>query len=283
MKNCPICQSNNTKIVFNESGIDIIKCKNCSHLFSSFEGEENYDKYFGYEEIKDGDYYYWDRARDMMYEDFSERFLKNKKGILLDYGCGMGFFIKKIKDIKNWEIKGLEISRQAVNYANIKLNLNNIFCGNINEYNFNDIKFDIITLWDVIEHIKNPDKTINKISKILSNDGILFIHTPNAKLQLFKARLKKILFGMKSNIHYFEPKDHLNIYTSNSISILLKRNGFKKIKFIHLKPIKSMSGNRSSLAILFKYAWYYASVFLFYLTFGIINIDNLFVVAIKDN
>jgi hypothetical protein len=62
---------------------------------------------------------------------------------------------------------------------------------------------------------------------------------------------------------------------------LLKEVGFKKIKFIHLRPLQGVSGSKNIILKNIKNIWFYFSVFLFYMTFGKINIDNLFIVASK--
>jgi hypothetical protein len=45
----------------------------------------------------------------------------------------------------------------------------------------------------------------------LRDDGFLFLHTPNAPLQLLKARLKRLALGMRPGVHYLEAKDHLHL------------------------------------------------------------------------
>lgn len=278
---CVVCKSIENKIVFHEFGIDILKCRNCGHVFSSYKTEQDYDGYFSDESVESEKQFWWNDAHKAMYGDFCRRFISGKSGRLLDVGCGLGYFVKKMSDFQPWEVYGYEISRQAVEYAQKKLGLRNISCGKIENLSLEKKSFDIITLWDVIEHIPDPDPLFSCLVTLLKDNGMLFIHTPNIKMQLAKAKLKKLLKGMKPDIHYLEAKDHINIYSMNTIKKILRRHGFNKIKFIHLKPIQSVSGSESQCLIILKNLWYYVSVVLFWMTFGCLNFDNLFVVAEK--
>lgn len=278
MHQCVICGCGSYSIVFNESGIDILKCKNCGHVFSSYSVDQNYDGYFG-KEIKKEDHFWWDKAHEKMNNDFCKKFIKGRGGKLLDVGCGLGYFIKFVSTFPKWEATGCEISGPAVDYANNNLNLKNVFRGRVEELKFSQNYFNIITLWDVIEHIPNPESLLTYLASILGENGILFIHTPNINIQLPKARIKKLLYGEKEDGHYLEAKDHVNIYSSRAIRKLLNKYGFKNIEFAHFHPIQSVAGSKSEFKKLIKNLWFYFSVFLFKVTFGKVNLDNLFVIA----
>lgn len=280
MEQCIICGSLKSKIIFQEFDADVLKCQNCGHVFSSYQAKQDYDGYFG-KEIKAEDNFWWDKAHQKMYEDFCKRFIINSKGRLLDVGCGLGYFIKKIATFPHWQIFGYEISQPAVEFAKNKLELENIFCGRVEESNFSKKYFDIITLWDVIEHIKDPAPLLSYLFSILKEGGILFIHTPNVKIQIPKAKVKKFLKGMDPNEHYLEAKDHLNIYSMATIKKILYDNGFKKVEFIHFHPIQSVSGSKNIVLKYIKNIWFYFSKILFSLTFNKINLDNLFIIATK--
>jgi len=250
-------------------------------MFSSYKTDQYYDGYF--EEIGRSDVFWWDRAHKAMYSDFGDKYLSDKNGKLLDIGCGLGFFVKKVNSYENWQAFGYEISKTAVDFAVNELRLKNVFCGKAEETDFPENYFDIITLWDVIEHIPNPDKILNYISLILKEDGFLFIHTPNANIQLVKAKIKKLFYGMKPEMHYLEARDHINTYTADSISSVLRRHNFEFIEFIHLPPIQSVSGSKSKFYIFIKNLWFIFSKFFYRLSFKNINLNNLFIIAKKKN
>ncbi len=188
-KTCILCRNGKNRIIFREYDIDILKCLNCGHVYSSYDAEQHFDGYFGYDEIDNRDQHWWNEAHEKMYREFCERFLKGKIGRLLDVGCGLGYFVKKAMEYPGWEVCGYEISRSAVNYAKNKLGLSNISQGKVEDSGFQDDYFDIITIWDVIEHIPDPHPVLKYLSNILKQDGILFMHTPNAQIQVPKAKV----------------------------------------------------------------------------------------------
>ncbi|MEI6597225.1 MAG: class I SAM-dependent methyltransferase [bacterium] len=278
---CLACESSKQKVVFVEFGVNIYKCQNCGHMFSSYGADQYYDGYFKNMAVSNN--FWWDEAHKIIYNDFCKKYLVGNGGKLLDVGCGLGFFVKKVNNYKDWQATGYEISKTAVDFATNELKLTNILCGKVEEADFPKNYFDIITLWDVIEHIPDPDKILNYISSILKQGGFLFIHTPNANIQLFKARFKKLLYGMKPEKHYLEANDHINIYTAKSISMVLKRHNFKFIDFVHLHPIQSVSGSKNRLNIAIKNLWFNFSRIFYQLSFKKINLNNLYIVAKKLN
>lgn len=95
---------------------------------------------------------------------------------ILDFGCGTGDFLKVCyKD--GWEITGIEPSVKARDIANQKLN-NLVFDANeIN--NFKNKKFDVITLWHVLEHLPNLKEAIINFKQLLKPNGVLVVAVPN--------------------------------------------------------------------------------------------------------
>jgi 2-polyprenyl-3-methyl-5-hydroxy-6-metoxy-1,4-benzoquinol methylase len=280
-KRCIVCNGSDHRVVFQEFGIDILKCSSCGHVFSSHVASQDYDGYFGADRVESEDQFWWNEAHGRMYEDFCRRFVAGKGGKLLDVGCGLGYFIQWMSGYSSWQVFGYEISRQAVDFARSKLMLQNVFCGRVEDSRFTEKSFDIITLWDVIEHIPDPSPLLSYLSSLLTSEGMLFLHTPNVKVQLPKAKLKRLLKGMQSNIHYLEARDHINIYSTKTIAQVLRRNGYSNVRFLHLKPIQGVSGSKNRFLRLLKNSWFHSSVALSYVSWGRVNLDNLFVLAKK--
>ena len=278
-KQCTVCKSVENKVVFKEFEIDILRCLTCGHVFSSYNVDQHHDGYFDDTAVESEDQFWWNEAHQRMYDDFCRRFVVSKSGALLDLGCGLGYFVQKIAAFSSWQAFGYEISPRAVDFARTRLGLKNVFCGRLEDSKFDPHSFDIITLWDVIEHIPDPDPLLSSLSSLVKEDGMLFIHTPNVHIQLPKARIKKMLKGMNPYVHYLEAKDHVNLYSPKTLTLVLARNGFHEVEFIHLRPIQSVSGSRNQLLRSAKNAWFYLSVASAWMTFGRVNIDNLFAVA----
>ena len=281
-RQCLICGEKSFSVVFTEFDVDILRCRSCGHVCSSFEGETHYDGYFGYESITDGAHHWWDVAHRKMYDHFGANFLEGKSGRILDVGCGLGFFVKRCQQWPSWEAFGCEISEQAVQFGKEKLGLSHLESGLVEEAGYEAASFDIITLWDVIEHLKEPDGLLCHLASLLKDDGLIFIHTPNAPIQLMKARMKVALRGMQEGAHYLEAKDHLHLYGMATMKKLLERTGFPSVQFTHLWPIQSVAGSKGRMALMAKNGWYLASRLVFGLTFGFFNMNNnLFVIGRK--
>lgn len=277
---CVVCGSTQGEAVFNEFGVDVRQCAECGHVYSSWPGGEDYDGYFSAAPIDpQAAQRFWDEQHARMYDDFIGRYLAGRQGRLLDVGCGLGYFVKRVAAVPGWDAHGYEISRQAVAYARETLGLANVHCGKVEESHFAPGSFDVITLWDVIEHIPNPDPLLAHLWSLLTADGMLCMHTPNAVIQLPKARLKRWLRGMQPGLHYLEARDHINLYKVSTLRRVLERNGFHDVRFIHLRPIEAVADAGERMSRFLKRAWFAAAVALFHASFGRINIDNLFAVA----
>jgi 2-polyprenyl-3-methyl-5-hydroxy-6-metoxy-1,4-benzoquinol methylase len=277
-RQCLLCGSVKHHPVFQESGIAIVRCDECRHVFSSYAAAAQYDGFWG-QDVAQGDTFYWNEAHARMYQDFGRRFLIGRSGRLLDVGCGLGFFLKAVEHYPGWEAHGWEISAAAVQYACHTLGLTNVTSGRLEDSNWPIGSFDVITMWDVIEHVQEPDPLLSRCHALLKDGGICFMHTPNVHIQLPKARLKKLVRGMRPGISYLHPRDHLHHYSLHSIQRLLLRNGFARVGCLHLRPIQSVSGSQSAFLSGLKNAWFKVARALAVLSGGRMNIDNLFVVA----
>ena len=277
-RGCLLCGGLRRRVVFKEFDTDILQCLECRHVFSSFGGDPHYAGFWGAEVANEVNPYWW-KARDRMYQDFFTEFLMSRSGRLLDMGCGLGFFVRKVAGLANWEAYGREISPAAVRYAREKLGLTNVTCGRLEDVEFPPCSFDIITLWDVIDHILYPDPVLRRCHALLRDGGICFLRTPNVSGQLFRARINKMVKGMQPNVDYMQAFDHFHLYSMATIRKLLQRNGFTRIEFIHLHPCQALDGRvlvRGAKNLGFQVVRALAMI-----SGGHLNLDNLFVVAYK--
>ncbi|MDD3461617.1 MAG: class I SAM-dependent methyltransferase [Mesotoga sp.] len=111
--------------------------------------------------------------------DFIAQNIKNKQNIkILDIGCGTGIVLKKLEKIG--ACYGIDISEEAILFCK-KRKLKNVYKANAENLPFINESFDLITVLDVLEHIKNPQNVLNEINRILKNDGIAIITVPAFK------------------------------------------------------------------------------------------------------
>ena len=275
---CLICGGSRHRVVFKEFGTDLLQCRACGHVFSSHPADPHYDGFWG-SEVADADPY-WSTARQPMYQEFLERFAAGGFGRLLDMGCGLGFFVKAVSQHREWQAYGCEISPAAVRYGRERLGLANVVCSRLESVDLPDRSFDIITMWDVIDHVLQPDPLIRRGYSLLKDGGFCFIRTPNVRVQLARARVNRVIRGMKTGVTYLQARDHAHHYSMSSIRQLLQRNGFADVEFVHLRPVQAATG-ASRLRRQAKVAGFHAVRALAGLTGGRLNLDNLFVIARK--
>jgi 2-polyprenyl-3-methyl-5-hydroxy-6-metoxy-1,4-benzoquinol methylase len=102
--------------------------------------------------------------------------MRNKK--VLDIGCGGGLFLSMIKNAGSTTI-GVELNDYRAHYAKIKHNLEIIKRPiEDNYWKSHKASFDVVTLWDVIEHVNYPLSTLKSSTEVLKSGGYLFIDTP---------------------------------------------------------------------------------------------------------
>jgi len=107
-------------------------------------------------------------------EKLISRFI-SEKGKLLDIGAGTGDFLKTANE-KGWEVAGVEPNKKARNVAQLKkINLQESIDS------FAGQKFDVVTLWHVLEHLPDLQNTIHKIEQLVKKNGVLLIAVPNFK------------------------------------------------------------------------------------------------------
>jgi len=168
--------------------------------------------------------------------DLIRPYRKNNR--LLDLGCSIGGFLMAAK-IDGWQEHGIDISL-SVNVA-IEKGLN-AKQGYLGDFDYPNDYFDVITLFDVIEHINNQEKVLKQIFSLLRPGGILFIITPN-----FGGITSRIL---KSKWSAVTPDDHVYLFTQQSLADLLTNNEFEVVKNftydINLPEYKNIFRSRSS-------------------------------------
>lgn len=275
---CLLCGSARHREVFREDGIGILRCRECRHVFSSHAADPHFDGFWG-DQVEDDDHFYWRTARNTMYDDFIRMFLAGRSGRLLDMGCGLGFFLARVARLGTWEPHGCEISPAAVRYAREKNGLDNVVCSRLQDVELPRHAFDLITMWDVLDHVPCPDPLLQRCHALLRDGGMCFIRTPNVSIQLPRARFNRLLGGTRPvGLH---AREHLHHYSKGSIRRLLERNGFTGVAFVHLRPVGAEPG-ASRLEQPAKNVWFEAVRALGALTGGQVNLDNLFVVARKE-
>ncbi len=151
------------------------------------------------------------------------------KGKLLDIGCGGGFFLKTAEE-RGWEPHGIDIVPGFIQFARNELQLKNTHCRSLEDLEYDKHFFDVIVLWDLIEHLPRPANFLETINRLLRPDGLLVIWTPNANNA---AWLKENWFGYKplQHLYFFSPRTLSQILQSAGFSVVYKNTNRAKKGF----------------------------------------------------
>lgn len=234
MVKCNICNNKNNKIIFVKYRYKLVKCSVCGLVYVSnpptqkellklYSFNSDYHTFFLNEQSKEFKHHL------NLSKQFYKLIKKYKKGKLLDIGCSAGLFLNLAKE-KGWETYGVEISKDTANIAIQKYGLN-VFNGDLEKANFKTKFFDVITIFDVIEHVKNPTRTMYFINRLLKDEGVLILSTPN-----IDGIFPVLSYKVSKLINYWphpEPPHHLFQFSKKTIKRLLNKTGFEVLKISH--------------------------------------------------
>ena len=220
INSCPICNSKKKKIVISKFGIDVFNCLNCNVDYSSKKPKDFSDLY-STDDYKNHTFNVYDKSRKYKIERFGKERISilkkyKKTGTLLDFGCGSGWFLEIAK--KYYNSYGIEYSDQ----------LREVLDKNYQIKAFKDfsnlpknLKFDIITAFDVIEHVENPILFLRILKKKLKKNGIALIYTPNKDSIGFNY--------LKFYNNLLCPPSHLFYFSEDNFRYMCKKTNFKLV------------------------------------------------------
>ena len=149
-----------------------------------------------------------------------------KPGRLLDVGCSIGEFLYYAKS-SGWQACGVDISSFAVQRAS-KITGLEIQEGTIADFSERKDTFDLITMWEVIEHLPHPSADIRRAYQLLKPNGLLGISTPNLNSLRHRAHKEKWR-------GFIEDETHLFFFQAKTLTQLLMKHGFKIKKVLSRK------------------------------------------------
>lgn len=158
------------------------------------------------------------------------RICKNfvSSGRWLDVGCSAGFIVEAAKNA-GYEAHGVDVEQWGVNFAQEQLKLDNVKQGFLGEQNYPDAYFDVITVYEVIEHVPDLNAFVKELARLLKPSGVIEIGTPDVG----HWRTPKPLHSWGAIL----PSEHLYYFSRTTLSQLLHKHGLKVTKWrFNLKP-----------------------------------------------
>ncbi|MCE5199275.1 MAG: class I SAM-dependent methyltransferase [Armatimonadota bacterium] len=155
--------------------------------------------------------------------------LTQNGGRLLDVGCFCGLFLDVAKQY-GWDCTGIEPLVMPSIYARGTFGLN-IITDTLKEDSFQQEYFDIVTAFQVFEHIVKPSEELKKIYQFLKPGGLIVIEVPNIETAA-------VSFMGRHHRHFVE--DHVNFFSEKTLTAFVEQYGFTKKKVIYPSRVLSM-------------------------------------------
>lgn len=146
------------------------------------------------------------------------------EGRLLDFGCGAGAFLQRMRDL-GWQVQGLDMSAVAAHtvmrHRGIKVHV-----GTLPHRDLAAGSFDCVTMWQALEHVHDPRLTVREAGRLLRPRGLLLIAVPNLASWSF-THFGRHWFGL-------DVPRHLTHFTPATLNALVAAEGFRTLKLSHV-------------------------------------------------
>ena len=220
---CPVCLNRRParfRIRLRRPDYAVVECLDCNFHFipRAFRKSVDYTRYKSADvaaEVAKSDVWLKIQRNLLRY-----RLIRKYRGSgkIYDIGCGFGHFLLTGKQL-GYDVSGVEMSRVNASYVRDTLGIR------IDEGDFLAKKegtgYDILTLWDVLEHVDAADRLIEKASAMVRPGGYLFIQVP---------ALDSFLASVLKHNWWAVGLDHVNYFSRRTVRLLLNRYGFEVVK-----------------------------------------------------
>ncbi len=209
---------------FMKNGTDIYLCSACGCIMADVQfHHEQYEKetYYTMErKTKESMENKWGIRWRYLLHKISKKFKDRRPLALLDVGAGNGYFVSLASREFSMDAKGLEISKAEIKFAK-EMNGIDLIEQDVRDHKGN---YDAVTCFNVIEHVVDPHSFLSAMVKCVNPGGMLVVSTPNPRCM--RARIRGL-----SKWERVDPPHHLNLFSKNALSGMLKKNGLVQLGY----------------------------------------------------
>ena len=198
----------------------LVKCQNCGFVFmeqipTPAALQEHYGMYsYGVNEYVSPITL---KSFNLLLDEF-EKYRKTNR--ILDVGCGRGLFLMEAHK-RGWEAYGTEFSDKAVSIC--RQGGIRMVKGGLDVNRFEQRDFDVITSFEVFEHMNTPHQELQSMHQLLRENGLFYCTTPN-----FNSLLR---YYLKADYNIIGYPEHLSYYTRSTLNRVVLKNGFRMREF----------------------------------------------------
>lgn len=226
---CPVCGSAQYDVLMRKCGVDIVQCQECSLGYAVMVPKNPADVYADQQYLGQAQRDYGQNVNYRQERFAAERVnivrkwsgKEAKNCVLLDIGCGTGWFLDCCRQ-QGYTVFGQELGKILAEDTSQRLGIPIWSCP-IAEINQKD-KFDIITLFDVLEHTADPVAMLTQVKRLLQPNGIALLFVPN--LHSFGAAI------LQEESALVAPAEHLLYFTKQSMRHLVEKVG---LELLHIE------------------------------------------------
>jgi 2-polyprenyl-3-methyl-5-hydroxy-6-metoxy-1,4-benzoquinol methylase len=226
---CPVCESDKFSFLFKKQGEIFVRCESCTLVLINPRPVFN-EVLDTYNNQYSGNYAIKGEKKLRRCRRWVNR-VKSKyidHGNWLDVGCSVGFVVKAAIEA-GYEGFGTDVEKWGIKYGRETLQLQNLSQGTLEAQNYPDHFFQVISLYDVIEHVPDLNGLTKELKRILAVNGVIDIITPDVGHWRTPGDL--------SAWNEIKPSEHLYYFNSKTLSLLLEKHGLQIVKKrIHMKP-----------------------------------------------
>lgn len=233
-RSCNLCGSGSPVHLFSKDGFDLVRCRQCELVYvanppSGDELQKLYSFESGYQkELVE------DPISTAFHHDEATRNLAllqghARSGRLLDVGCSTGLFLSAARKA-GWQARGVEYSEDSSRVAREVYGLD-VVTGALEPGMFEPGSFDVVTFWDVIEHVPDPAHTLGVAAELLAPGGLMVLKTPNVDGLYPKASL-----ALAHRLDFWrhpEPPGHLFQFSEKTLGRLAAGAGLLPRTTVH--------------------------------------------------
>ena len=221
LNHCIVCERDDTAAPLYPG---LLRCRACDYVFADMRlTDAELFQLYNEEFFTGAEFSDYAADEKFFRKNFALRLRELKKFLdparhrrLLEIGCAYGFFLDVARE-EFARVEGIDITDAGVRYAREELHLN-VVQADFLAHDYGADKFDVVCLWDTIEHLREPHRYVEKIAAHTEPGALLALTTGD--IESLNARLRKDRWRL---IH---PPTHLHYFSPKSIAQLLDAHGF---------------------------------------------------------
>ncbi|MEE9126443.1 MAG: class I SAM-dependent methyltransferase [Planctomycetota bacterium] len=232
---CQVCGGSQTRLMFEEAPYRVLRCVPCGLVFVTPRLDDE-----SLRQVYDASYWQSDSPKLRGYADYAgdePLYLKtfrrrmrlvrryvNPGSKVLDIGCAAGFFLRVMLQ-EGHDVYGVEPSAPIAAQAQENFGRDRIHGGTLDDLpdsaGFERHSFDLVSCWDVVEHVPDPQKLLRQVREMLAPNGTLILETQNVD-STFAGMLGR-------RWQHYKHREHLYHFNPATIERILHQSGFRVV------------------------------------------------------